>query len=329
MSEHVVVTGANGFLAHHAIPVVPLPVVAWVRSRKRWAESAASRTEGSTVVEAPLDSWELVADAVPRARAILHMAAEVRHSRKGAEQTYHANVEGTRHAVRLAARQGARLVLVSTSGTVGCFREPDRTADESAPFCEETVRRWPYYHSKVESERAAAALARQLGVELVIVRIPVLLGPDDFGGRSTGHVARFMRGKLPFLVRGGIQIVDVRDVAQALATSTTIESPKPVYHLGGFAGSTAEFFGACAQFIPRQVPPHVPYPVAWGLAAGAETLAQAAGKRSPLPSPVVVEMAAHWWNVESRWASELGFAARPLEHTLRDVIGWLQSHSSS
>jgi nucleoside-diphosphate-sugar epimerase len=256
------------------------------------------------------------------------MAAEVRHSRKDIEQTYHANVEGTRHAVRLAAKQGARLVFISTSGTVGCFPTRGQSADESAPSCEQTVRRWPYYHSKIESERAATALAQELGVELVIVRIPVLLGPDDFGGRSTGHVARFMRGKLPFLVRGGIQIVDVRDVAQALATLTTIESPEPVYHLGGFAGSTAEFFGACSDLVGRPVPPHVPYRVAWGLAAAAEKAAEAVGKHSPLPSPVVVEMAAHWWDVRSTRAASLGFSARALEQTLSDVVRWLEARRS-
>ena len=67
--------------------------------------------------------------------------------------------------VRLAARHRCRLVLVSTSGTVGCFRHPDATADEEAPYCEREVARWPYYNSKIQAEQTARKLADELGVQ--------------------------------------------------------------------------------------------------------------------------------------------------------------------
>lgn len=323
MSDRIVVSGATGFLAQHLFAATTRPAVAWVRSLERWRAVATSATLRVSPLAAPLAGWSEVADAVPRARCLLHLAAEVRHSRRHAASVYAANVEGTRHAVRLAGRLGARLVLASTSGTVGCFRSAQESADETAPYCTETVRRWPYYHSKIEAERAALELGRELGVEVVIVRLPILLGPEDHGGRSTGHVARFVRGRLPFLVRGGIQVVDVRDVARALATLIELEAAAPIYHLGGFAGSTAEFFGHCAELVGRPVPPHLPYSVAWGLASAVERIADWRGRRSPLPSAVVVEMAAHYWRVESRRADGLGFSARPLEETLADVVRWL------
>ena len=80
-------------------------------------------------------------------------------------------------AIREAAERGCRLVFVSTSGTVGCFRDPAGSADEASPFCEAEVGGWPYYRSKIDAEREARRLADQLGVRLVIMRPPVLLGP--------------------------------------------------------------------------------------------------------------------------------------------------------
>ena len=53
------------------------------------------------------------------------------------------------------AERGWRVVFVSTSGTVGCFGTAEESADEDAPFCEDAVRRWPYYHSKLCAEREA------------------------------------------------------------------------------------------------------------------------------------------------------------------------------
>jgi nucleoside-diphosphate-sugar epimerase len=66
------------------------------------------------------------------------------------------------------------------------------TADEEAPFAERLVARWAYYVSKIRAEREARRLAHQLGVELVIVRPPVLLGLDDHNRLSTGCVQKVL-----------------------------------------------------------------------------------------------------------------------------------------
>ena len=73
-----------------------------------------------------------------------HMAALVRHGQEDAKEVDFINVEGTRAMVRIAARYRCRMVFVSTSGTVACFRTPNQTADEGAPYCAREVERWPY-----------------------------------------------------------------------------------------------------------------------------------------------------------------------------------------
>ncbi len=328
MSDAVVVTGATGFLARHLLPLLDGEVIACVRDRRTWDAEPWTGAVPARVVESSLAEAEHRLAELGSARAVLHLAALVEHSRARANAVHAANVDGTLAAVRLAARLGACLVFVSTSGTVGCFRDASGRADETAPFCEEVVRSWPYYHSKLVAERLARVLAEELGVELIVVRLPILLGPDDHRGRSTGHIRRFVEGRLPFLVAGGIQVVDVRDVAPALAALATLRSHRPVYHLAGFAGSSADFFGACGKLVGRAAPRRLPYAAAWGLAAAGARVAQLTGGRSPLPDPVVVEMARCHWNVTSRWADELGFAARPLEQTLADTVAWLRGAPS-
>ncbi len=322
MSGAVVVTGATGFLARHLLPLLGADVVACVRDRRTWDAEPWTGALAARVVESPLAEAERRLADLGSARAVLHLAALVEHSRAHADAVYAANVDGTLAAVRLAARLGACLVFASTSGTVGCFRDASGRADETAPFCEEVIRSWPYYHSKLVAERRARALAEELGVELTVVRLPILLGPGDHRGRSTGHVRRFVEGRLPFLVAGGIQVVDVRDVAPALAALVARGSRRPVYHLAGFAGSSADFFDACGALVGRAAPRRLPYAVAWGLAAASARVARLTGGRSRLPDPVVVEMARCHWHVTSRWADELGFVARPLEQTLADTVAW-------
>jgi nucleoside-diphosphate-sugar epimerase len=284
----------------------------WTAGLERVAPLAGSITQP--------DAWSRAA-SLDGITTILHLAALVRHTRRGAAEVYRSNVEGTLAMVRLAATHRCRLVLVSTSGTVGCFRSPDQTADEDAPHCEAMVRHWPYYHSKVLAEREARRLAGALGVELVIVRPPVLLGPGDHKFRSTAHLIRYLRGRLPFLIPGGIHFGDVRDAAGALVAATGRPAARPVYHLVGTSCSIEQFF-AMAQEVsgvpaPRRV---IPYRPAWWLAT-------VLGPLGVLPDPVVVELARHYWRTSSRYAEpDLGYTARDPKATLRDTVAWLRDH---
>lgn len=305
------------------------PRLALCRDRRGWEKWAwAQDLDGTSIVEGGLldgDRWQEGLGAVD---GIFHCAAMVQHSRKGSEPVYETNVEGTRAMVRLAAEKGCRMVYVSTSGTVGCFPTPFEWADETADYCGDPVTSWPYYDSKIQSEQQARALADELGVELVIFRPPVMLGPGDHRFRSTGNIIRHLRGKLPFLLEGGIHFIDVRDAAAALVEAMFLPEPKPVYHLSGTACTVVEFFQMVEQAsgVPApklQLPPRAALRVSKALSRAAEILP---GERhSPLPDPVVFEMAARYWGLRSRWAgSDLGWDPRDGQRTIDETVAWLR-----
>jgi nucleoside-diphosphate-sugar epimerase len=327
------VTGASGFLGRHLLQAIesagsPVPQLVLVRDSTAWRAMEWTRElsrvqvlEGS--VTEP-ERWA-ASPALEQLGGIFHLAALVRHSRRDADLVTRTNVDGTLNMVRLAAAHRCRLVFVSTSGTVGCFRRSGESADEDAPFCEAEVRGWPYYRSKIAAERQARLLAGELGVALVIVRPPVLLGPGDHRLRSSGYVLRFLRGKLPFLIEGGMHFADVRDVARALLRVMQLPQARPVYHLSGTVCSIAEFYDRVAVLAGKPAPRRViPFRAAWLLAL----LAERAGL-SALPEPSLIEMAAHHWATHSKYAAqELGYQSRPGDETLRETIEWLRSEHS-
>ena len=323
------VTGASWFLGRHVLQQINAHtpdqrIIALVRSLLEWEgmEWTRSLTGVDTLVGGvtALERWA-GDDTLARLGGVLHMAALVRHRRADSKEVYFVNVEGTRAMVRVASRYRCRLVFVSTSGTVACFKKPGETADEDSPYCDLDVARWPYYDSKVRAEKEARRLAEELGVELVIVRPPVLLGPLDHRFRSSNHVARFLNGKLPFLIRGGMHFADVRDVAAALVRLMGRETVRPVYHLPGTVCSIEEFYGMVAEAagMPalRRVVPYLP-------ALWASRVLHAAGVKL-LPEPSLIEMAAHYWAMRSKYsAEELGYRSRPGMETIRDTVAWLR-----
>jgi nucleoside-diphosphate-sugar epimerase len=340
MKNPILITGATGFLGRHLLEglvsqektLQPLALVrkasAW--QRLDWTQALASVEVVEGSVTEP-EKWR----EDPRLhglRGIFHLAAVIRHSREDAEDLYRTNIEGLLNMVRLAAVHKCRIVFVSTSGTVGCFRSAEEWADEHSPYCEKEVASWPYYNSKIQAEQKARELAEQLGVELVIVRPPVLLGPGDHRFRATGHILRLLQGRLPFLLKGGIHFVDVRDATQALIRAMLRPNPRPVYHLSGTSCSIDEFFKMVEEISGVAAPRlRLPGSLARVVARASSQLEALLPKRgSPLlPDPVVFEMASKYWGLRSCYsAEELGFVSRDAHETISDTVQWLRKHHS-
>jgi nucleoside-diphosphate-sugar epimerase len=245
---------------------------------------------------------------------------------------FHFNVESTLQTVRAAKDLGARVVFMSSSGTVGCFKHPDLTADEHAPYAEGVVSRWPYYASKIEAERQAQRLADKLGVELVIARMPVLLGPKDHRFRSTGHVLRVLEGRIPAVPPGGMHFADIRDVAAATARLTQLPRVRSVYHFPGTQASLSAFFKmVCevsgAKVTERKLPGWLLLQIASGIERWSDTARLPGTAR--WPDPVVLEMSTCHWGISSLWThAELDYAPRLARQTLSDTVAWVRTHQA-
>jgi nucleoside-diphosphate-sugar epimerase len=332
--QRILITGATGFLGRHLQEQWTergrADVVALVRDPDAWHQYEwTDDVVTDEIVEGALADVpdRIEDDAFGDLDVIYHLAGVVRHSRARPEQQFRVNVDGTLEMVRLAAHANARLVFVSTSGTVGCFPRSDMWADEQAPYCEETVANWPYYVSKIEAERQARQLADRRDVELVVVRPPMLWGPRDHRHRSTGLLRTLLQENLPAVPNGKVDFADVRDVASLLVTLAQVSRPRPVYHAPGTACRTATLLDMI-EAISDVDPPRtdVPTPLLWSLCEANRRWGDTLPLLPDAPDPVYIEMAAHFWESRSVYAhNELDYEARSPRQTLVDTFHWLRT----
>jgi len=312
-------------LTNNLFPFKPLALVRSQQAFER--QDWIGRIDTPRLVEGDICRLETWQQDLPQLSAIVHTAALVRHSRNDDDELFFMNVEGTLNMVRLAAMHKCRLVFVSTSGTVGCSSTSSQSADESAEYCVDEVRGWPYYESKIEAEKQAKALATELGVELVIIRPPMLLGPGDHRYRSTNLIIKMLMNKLPFLIEGGIDFTDIRDAAPAILKAAVIKKPSPIYHLNGTSMAVGTFFNMIAGVSGVEAPKkYISFSLAHRLSVALQKISWGFnGEQSHLlPDPVVIEMGAKYWNITSKHSkNELSYLPRTPQSTLTDTVDWL------
>lgn len=318
------VTGATGFLGQwlveHLLEEKGVNLRVFVRaSHPSHGERGIEEVEGSI-----LDS-EAVERAVAGVDRVYHLAGKVSRDPDDARELYRVHVEGTANLCRAAKEAGVRrIVLASTSGTIAVTDDGVAIPDETFPPPIEIIGRWPYYTSKLYQEETAK---RECGsdVELVTLNPSLLLGPGDKRLSSTEDVLRFLAGDIPVIPPGGVNFVDVRDVAIAFRTAMEKGRAGERYLLGGPNWTCAAFFERLERASKVKGPwIKLPEPV-YAFAGKALDAFYRHWDKAPPVDRISVEMGQRFWYLDPGKAErELGFEARDPYETLHDTVSYIK-----
>ncbi len=193
---NILVTGANGFIGQALCPALQRRGHAVRRAvRNRHAASQSGAQEG-TVALGNIDEQTDWSSALQGVDAVIHLAARVHVMQESAGDPLAAfrrvNVAGTERLARAAAEAGVkRLVYVSSikvngeeTALGGKFTENDAPAPQD-----------PYAVSKLEAEQALHRVAAETGLEVVIVRPPLVYGPGVKG--NFRQMLKVLEGGVP------------------------------------------------------------------------------------------------------------------------------------
>lgn len=321
------VTGASGFLGAHLVRALVARGLGPVRAMQSSAPPAWLTALGVEVVRGSVTSPEDVARALAGVGRVYHLAGQVSMKPADAHRMYQIHVDGTRVLCRAAAEAGVqRIVMSSTSGTIAVSKRDNAGLDESSPAPVELIARWPYYASKLYQEETARRACRDK-VELVIMNPSLLLGPGDDRLSSTRTVLQFLGREIAMTPSGGLNFVDVRDVADAFLTAMERGTPGERYLLGAVNWTFVEYFGRLERLTKVSAPllkgrGNV---TLWAAHAQA-ALYKKLGRTAP-NDPAAVEMASHYWYFESAKAiRELGWAPRDATDTLHDTVRYIRDN---
>lgn len=236
------VTGASGFVGTHLVQEM----------RKRGLPvRGVSRQKRPGLVKIPtygpeVDWTAYLADV----DAVVHLAARVHVMRETAkdplEEFRTANVDATLNLARQAASAGIRrFVFVSTIKVNGECTEPGKPFTTNDPPNPQD----PYAISKAEAESALKVLGDETGMEIVIVRPPLVYGPGV--GGNFRSLMKWAASGLPSIladVNNSRSMVFISNFCDMLLTA--LDHPKAaetiIFVSDGRALSTHEVLSALA-----------------------------------------------------------------------------------
>jgi len=318
----VLVTGGTGFLGRHVIRALVgagHEVRALVRS-----ESYSLQRDGAQQVVGDVLDLEALRAASEGQEIVVHLAGVVDHKGEPSK-LYEVHIEGTRNVVAAASEaKVTRLIHMSSSGTTAVSSEPD-VFSERSPYALETVRRWPYYLSKIFAEKVALEAHARGKVPVLILNPSLLLGPEDERLGSSQLIVRFLRRELAAVPAGGLNFVDVRDCAEVTLKAMTEGRPGERYLLGGPNMTFGAFFELLGKVTDVPVPTFTANrrlgSATAAVLGGLEAVGGLEGDES-----VTYAMANHYWYLDANKARrELGFRPRNPEVTLRDAVRSIRS----
>jgi len=330
-ADKILVTGATGFVGSALVRRLAQQGAA-VRIIVR-PHSDRSNLAGLALEEVAGDILDRpsITRALDGCTQVYHVAGLYRAWMRDYRDLQRVNVEGTRNVLEAALRAGvAKVVHTSSIAALG-IRPDGRPSDEQTPFNLFHLN-VPYELSKYAAEQVAFELAGR-GLPLVVVRPALVMGPGDHYPTPSGKmVLDVLQRRIPSYFDGGIDVVDVDDVAEGHLLAMKLGQPGESYNLGcpGNFATMQELFNVIAQYGGVKPPPlRVPCFMALAWARMLTAVADRITHREPVATPGNIQILSLKKRVDfSKAARELGLPQTPLSVVVARTVNWYRSQGA-
>lgn len=321
----VVVTGGTGFVGSHAVAALigaGHRVRVMARSPSGVDRALAPLGVGDVeTVSGDLADAAGVERALDGCDAVVHAASVFSFDARRAGEMRELNARGTEIVLDAAHRLGLD-PIVFVSSELGFLPPSDGAVLTAESPVGESA--WPYCRSKADSELIARRY-QTLGAPVVSLIPAALWGPDDpHLGEGATMAANILRNRYPVVMRGGMHIADVRDVAAVVAAVMDPGRGPRRYMVSGEYITLPDLIRTLGELSGRRIR-FATFP-RWFLGAfgrGADVVQRRLKTQLPWQGEGIWVMNCRARCDDSKTRSELGLEPTPLRATLADTVRWL------
>ena len=258
------------------------------------------------------------------AEIVYHLAAVISIVGDPDGRVHAVNVDGARNAAQAALRCGVRRFVHTCS--IHAFDQ----APLSEPLDEQRARVVSRSHPAYDRSKAAGeAEVRKViseGLDAVIIHPTAVIGPHDYRPSRLGRLfIDLYHRRLPALVSGGFDWVDVRDLVAGILSAEERGRRGESYLLSGTWHSVRELAQIAAE-VTGVPAPRLTTPM-WLARVGApfaEGWSKLTRKEPMFTREALAALRANREIVRVKARDELAYTARPTAESVREIYAWLE-----
>jgi dihydroflavonol-4-reductase len=257
---------------------------------------------------------------------VYHLAARISITGDPDGMVSRINAEGTRNILDIAMESGVRRFIHFSS--IHAFQQQphNQELDENRPLV--GTKGFAYDISKASGERSVYEYVKK-GLNAIILSPTAIIGPSDPQPSLIGNaVIQIYNNRIPSLVPGGYNFVDVRDVVSGAIAAIDHGRTGEKYLLSGHYHTLREFSSLIQLHSGRKTVKIVlPF---WLARVGLPFIhlySNLTGNEPLYTSESLTIIGEGSKQISySKAENELGFNPRPFSDTIRDIVAWFHQN---
>ncbi|MFD2656467.1 NAD-dependent epimerase/dehydratase family protein [Gracilibacillus thailandensis] len=330
----VFVTGGTGFLGNHLVKCLVrngYEVKTLVRSEKK-AEKLLGSTD-ATFVKGDMNDVDAFAEELKGCEVLFHTAAYFRETfsfGKHWPELERINITNTLRLFELAKEYGVKLIIhTSSSNTIK--KRLDNTPSNEEDIRDSEDAMTLYAKSKIISDRKIAEFSARHSLPVITFLPGWMMGPVDAAPTSGGkYILDYLQKRLPGNINVSIDIVDVRDVAEAMVAAITKVNKSERFLVAGrhvhLKDLSKELEIVTGIPSPKR---NIPVPIAFTLGWIVDRVSVITKKEMAISVNGIYEICECKRYSSDKAKKEIGITFRPLHDTLQDATDWFTENSNA
>ncbi len=255
---------------------------------------------------------------------LIHCAAHISIDGDHGGIVQRTNIDGTRNVFQIARQCGVRRVVHVSS--IHAFQQQpmDAILDESRALADQ--KSFAYDRSKREGQEIALSMHGD-AMEVLVVNPTSVIGPYDYKPSRAGRMLiGLLTGRQTFLVQGGFDFCDCRDVANAVVNGLTQGKAGECYLLSGKWHTLEELASMLSEVSGKNIRVRIFPPLLAKAGLPFARVQSWINGKEPIYTREALEavFAGNRHISSAKAVRELNYHARPLRETLLDTAEWFQ-----
>lgn len=259
--------------------------------------------------------------------AVIHLAAIISAKDGNDENVFNTNINGTKNLLEAARNAGVKRFVHLSSVTAFNQKPFDETMDETRELTKTILKN--YDLSKRISQEIALKYSDKI-FEVIVLAPTAIFGPYDYKPSLIGNtIINFYNKKIPAIFNGGVDFVDIRDLANAIINTLTKGVAGKVYLISGEWISLKQLAAEIGQIKGKNISlPVLPVPLIFLSLPFIKIWTALTGKLDYFTKQAIYNLIFSNKKISCAAAEkELNYHKRPFKESLYDTIVWFKKNN--